>query len=82
MIGQAVEGSSFEVVDVVGKLVVFTYEAGETPEKIEGFIAALQQTADNLKEAGAINVIVLASDITLNTLDEQQLTVMGLQIKE
>lgn len=72
----------YEVVDVAGKLVVFTYQAGDSPIQIDSFMSALQPTADNLKEAGAINVILLASDITLTTLDEEQLSQMGLQIKE
>jgi hypothetical protein len=68
-----------ETFDVRDRLAVFTYDSHWTQGAIEQFLEALKPTADNLREAGAIAVLVLSSDVTLKTLDERLLTELGLQ---
>lgn len=68
-----------ETFDVKGRLAVFTYDSHWTHDTVRAFMERLQPTAIKLEEAGAIAVIVLSSDVTLHTLNEQQLSEIGLQ---
>jgi hypothetical protein len=68
-----------ETFDVKDRLAVFTYDSRWTGDAIRRFLELLQPTADNLREAGAIAVLVISSDVTLKTLDEHLLTELGLQ---
>lgn len=75
----AVSDFDRQTFDVKDRLIVFTYDSHWTQEAIERFMEALKPTADKLIETGAISVVALSSDITLNTINERQLTEMGLQ---
>jgi hypothetical protein len=68
-----------ETFDVKDRLAVFTYDSHWTGDTIRAFLEGLKPTADNLREAGAIAVLVLSSDVTVKTLDEHLLTELGLQ---
>jgi hypothetical protein len=65
---------NFDTYEVKDRLVVFQLKGNG-----QEFIENLGPTADKLVEAGATAVIVLTDGITLDTLDEQQLTEIGLK---
>lgn len=65
--------------DVKDRLIVFTYDSHWTGDAVRGFLESLQPTSEKLREAGAIAVLVLSSDVSLKTLDERLLTQLGLQ---
>jgi len=65
--------------DVKDRLIIFTYDSHWTGDTIRNFLEGLQPTADKLREAGAIAVLVLSSDLSVKTLDERLLTELGLQ---
>ena len=68
-----------ETFDVKGRLILFTYDTNWSQSTIQQFLEALGPTATKLEEAGAIAVLVLSSDVTLNSLNETHLKDLGLQ---
>jgi hypothetical protein len=68
-----------ETFDVAGRLIVFSYDKNWDRETISGLLEMLTPTATKLQEAGAIAVVLISDDVNVSTMDDQQLTEIGLQ---
>ena len=74
-----ISGAGVQALDVKDRLIIFRYAYHLDSEVVRNMVEKLESTATNMKEAGAIAVLFISDDITLESLNEQHLTDLGLR---